>query len=376
MKSSIISSLLFLIGFVRAQRNETPPYTECTSTEYYADLLALKPDNSTWTKAELTSLVVDTHRRYLPNVNPTRGNDDILVALTALYPGTVEETVRVVYRNTDFQAVPAGGPNAWRREDLWPIERGVLRSSPALTDAHGKVPADSTVLISKAALFFGECGTVEAQSRCRIPATTETANDTASDGKIFTPPAEFRGDIARALFYTQLRYANSLGLALTDCPPFGNNEFGYLSVLLQWHIDDPVSPEERARNDRICERWQGNRNPFVDYENLVSKFYGQPDSIVPGTTTYMGCTETTTSPTATPNACSSLRAGDAPVYLINSDDPDQIVFYALASVDEDVEFLYVTDNAWTGTEFLDTEGTLRVSCATIKTNKTQLNPSI
>lgn len=61
------------------------------------------------------------------------------------------------------------------------------------------------------------------------------------------------------------------------------------------------------------------------------------------------------------DACSALRAGDVAVYLLNSDDPDQIIFYPLADIDADVEFLYVTDNAWTGTRLLDTEGTYQVS---------------
>ena len=185
--------------------------------------------------------------------------------------------------------------------------------------------------------------------------------DTATDGKIWTPPAAYRGDIARALLYTELRYQETLSLTLSDCPPFGPTEFAYRSTLLEWDVQDPVSEEEVARNNRACERWQGNRNPFVDYPGLVSALFGVPDVILPGTTTFSQCTDPTNSPTTVPNACSALRAGDTPFTLFHSDDPDEFALYSLANLDPDVEFLYVTDNAWTGTRFLDTEGTYRVS---------------
>ena len=63
----------------------------------------------------------------------------------------------------------------------------------------------------------------------------------------------------------------------------------------------------------------------------------------------------------TQNACRTLKPGDIPLYLINSQDPDQIIFYSLVDIDPAVQYLYVTDNAWTGTNFADLEGSLRVS---------------
>ena len=352
----IIIALLFIAN----ASAQSPPFDQCNSTDYYAQLLSQFPDIFAWTRQDVAAII--TQRRVLPNLAPIRGDDDILVALVDLWPGTtMPELVHLIYRDIDFPAIPADSPNTWRREDLWPIDRGVLRTSDALTDVHGKAPADSTVLFVKSDLFFGECGTVELDpTACQRPATVESANDTESDGKIFAPPVNVRGDIARALFYTELRYQAELGLTLTDCPPFGPAEFGYLSTLLEWHVQDPVSDAEMARNDRACERWQGNRNPFVDYPQLVAQFFGEPDTLVPGSSLFSRCTDPTSSPTATPNACGSLRAGDLPVFSFDTTDPDQMTFFALASIVPDIEFLYVTDNAWTGTELLDTEGTYRV----------------
>lgn len=357
MKSAVLFSALSAL--VTAQ--DEPPFEQCEVDVYYANLLSNKPVRTTWTRADLASLVTETQRRVIPNVAEAPGDDDILVALVDLYPGQTEGTVYLVYRDIDFPAVPAGSPNTWRREDLWPISMGNLGNSSALTDVHGKVPADTTVSSVKSDLFFGECVN---QGSCVSPATPETEADTERDDRRFAPPAVSRGDIARALFYTELRYRESLGLTLTDCPPFGSTDFGYLSFLLEWHAQDPVSAEEIARNNRTCSRWQGNRNPFVDFPELVTQLYGAPDTLVPGTALFSSCTQPTPSPTAVPNACSSLlRAGDVPVFLFNADDPDQVVFYSLSSIPPEVQFLYATDNAWTGSQLLDTEGTYRVSLA-------------
>jgi len=109
------------------------------------------------------------------------------------------------------------------------------------------------------------------------------------------PPEEARGEVARALLYMNLRYGTRtaahtkrairrnldvdfLDLALTDCPPVevvGDdndddsqqkaNNIGYFSRLVQWHRENPPSQQEIDRNQKICEQYQGNRNPFVDF---------------------------------------------------------------------------------------------------------------
>ena len=102
---------------------------------------------------------------------------------------------------------------------------------------------------------------------------------------------EKRGDVARAIFYMDLRYegGNHGGtgfsepqLVLTDdenliaASNTGNNEsiayMGILSVLLQWHTEDPVDAYELARNDTVF-AFQGNRNPFIDHPEWVGLVY-------------------------------------------------------------------------------------------------------
>jgi endonuclease I len=86
----------------------------------------------------------------------------------------------------------------------------------------------------------------------------EAALDTERDGQTFLPPADKRGDIARAILYMDLRYdgsePNTLDLVVSDCPEsvLDGAGMGYLSQLLQWHLEDPPDEEERNRNGEIC----------------------------------------------------------------------------------------------------------------------------
>lgn len=100
-------------------------------------------------------------------------------------------------------------------------------------------------------------------------------------GEIWTPRPSEKGDLARAMFYMAVRYdgsdAGTLDLELGDAANASRAVFGNLTTLLQWHLDDPVSAEERRRNDLIHDRYQGNRNPFVDRPEFVAKIFGAPE---------------------------------------------------------------------------------------------------
>ncbi len=69
------------------------------------------------------------------------------------------------------------------------------------------------------------------------------------------PRPAVRGNIARAMLYMQTRY----GLRLFP---------RQARLLRQWHRDDPPDHEELRRN-RVIERIQGERNPFIDHPERV-----------------------------------------------------------------------------------------------------------
>ena len=86
----------------------------------------------------------------------------------------------------------------------------------------------------------------------------------------FEPRDAVKGDIARMLFYMDVRYAGADGvpdLALVDEDSDSGPLLGHLCTLLSWHQADPVDDLERRRHGRIAET-QGNRNPFIDRPGL------------------------------------------------------------------------------------------------------------
>lgn len=75
-------------------------------------------------------------------------------------------------------------------------------------------------------------------------------------GKSFEPPADHKGNVARALFYFSVRYHIQIS---------SDQE----ATLKRWHQEDPVDEAEMKRNNEIYQV-QKNRNPFIDFPELVS----------------------------------------------------------------------------------------------------------
>lgn len=107
-----------------------------------------------------------------------------------------------------------------------------------------------------------------------------------------------RGDVARAMFYMDVRYAGSdpddeADLQLTNdaeqvatrnvWESGGTAFMGLSSVLIQWHMQDPVDDLERRRN-AVVFLFQGNRNPFVDHPEWADSLFGEapPPPCIPG----------------------------------------------------------------------------------------------
>lgn len=90
------------------------------------------------------------------------------------------------------------------------------------------------------------------------------------------PAEEYRGDFARTYFYMATAYEY---LEWTAYPDYISSA-SYLmfsdsiqQVLLDWHRADPVSDKELCRLDNIS-TIQGNRNPYIDYPELVEYIWG------------------------------------------------------------------------------------------------------
>lgn len=94
---------------------------------------------------------------------------------------------------------------------------------------------------------------------------------------------DMKGDVARIIAYLYMHYKTASGtpssqssktasLYLTNVMGY-SNESTCKSKLIQWSNLDPVSEVEKYRNHTV-QKIQGNRNPFVDYPNLMQKVLG------------------------------------------------------------------------------------------------------
>lgn len=194
-------------------------------------------------------------------------------------------------------------PNSW-----WGGEDG---NAEAYTDLHHLVPADGAANNAKQNYPLGSYqpgvtlawptqtkGTYVTQDThnhtgdiCRQNASHVWNNDSKKTlfggaEKAFEPADEYKGDFARMYLYVVCAYEGKITWKDNCKFMFDNESSGnkYTTIktwakdlLLAWHRADPVSKKEKDRNNAV-ERVQGNRNPFIDYPDLVEYIWGNKSS--------------------------------------------------------------------------------------------------
>lgn len=204
-------------------------------------------------------------------------------------------------------------PNSW-----WGGESG---NAWAYTDLHHLVPADGCCNSAKSNYPLGEyqtgmslqwpretktntSGYTYVVGHTTSHTTGEVCSKSAShvwknfsesaygsSTALFEPADEYKGDFARMYLYVVCTYEGDLLWQTTDNTMFSNESgvasatYGYTLIadwardlLLKWHRQDPVSDKERTRNNAV-EGLQNNRNPFIDYPELVEYIWGDKSSM-------------------------------------------------------------------------------------------------
>ena len=176
------------------------------------------------------------------------------------------DNVILLYKQTAKEKDSIGRrADDWNREHVWAKTHGRFgtRRGPG-TDLHHIKPADVTMNRARGNLDFDNGGSaVREAPLCK------------KDEDSWEPPDVVKGDIARMLFYMDVRYEGGdrqIDLELVDSTGTSGSQLGKLSTLKQWHKDDPVSDFEIARNNKI-QKLQGNRNPFIDYPLWVEEIW-------------------------------------------------------------------------------------------------------
>lgn len=152
-------------------------------------------------------------------------------------------------------------------------------ASPMRNDAFHVYPTDGKVNGQRSNFPFGECtgGTTLSGGKGRLGSSTFAGYS----GTVFEPDNEFKGDFARTYFYFATRYQNimtSIGGESFDKTTYPSLTTWSLNLFLKWHRQDPVSEKETVRNNAV-EKFQHNRNPFIDYPQLAEHIWGNMKGI-------------------------------------------------------------------------------------------------
>lgn len=171
------------------------------------------------------------------------------------------------------------GGDAWNREHIWAKSHGFpAKSQHAYTDAHHLRAADRSVNTDRSDNDFDVGGSPD----------DECSGCFEGQGT-WEPPDIVKGDVARMMFYMDVRYEGDDSSGTPDLELVNNSsterssefgQFGKLCTLMQWHLSDAVSSEEIRRNN-IIYSWQGNRNPFIDHPEYAQAIWGMACGVTP-----------------------------------------------------------------------------------------------
>jgi deoxyribonuclease-1 len=136
-------------------------------------------------------------------------------------------------------------------EHTWPQSLGAS-VEPMRSDLHHLFPTTANANNARANWPF-----------CEVASTADWSDGGSSRGEdesgttCFEPRDEHKGNVARAMFHFAAAHDPTVDPAQE-------------AVFRRWHLEDPVDDPERERNDQAAE-FQGSRNPFIDYPDLVQR---------------------------------------------------------------------------------------------------------
>lgn len=166
------------------------------------------------------------------------------------------------FTDADFKGEKTFGPdmlpisgNIINTEHTWPQSRFTGRFPKELqkSDLHHLFPTDSAMNGQRGSLHFGYVVDPVKPSPLKCP---QNKFGHQENGEIiFEVPDSQKGNTARAIFYFATRY--QMKMSETE-----------EAALRKWDKFDPVDVQEALQNDQI-EALQGNRNPYIDYSDLI-----------------------------------------------------------------------------------------------------------
>lgn len=208
---------------------------------------------------------LEDERCYIHSALSYRRARELLFGFLHLQKDASGYFVRCVYCSLDLGSndFPAGGapapgkiPSAhvMNAEHTWPQSKFTNQHPISIqrSDLHALYPVTSRTNSSRSNHEFADINQITHET-CPEARKGRTHQD--GDNLYFEPPDEHKGNVARALFYFAVRYEMPISEIEEE-------------ALRRWHLLDPVDEFEVQRNEEIF-KIQGNRNPFVDYPELI-----------------------------------------------------------------------------------------------------------
>ena len=170
--------------------------------------------------------------------------------------------LKEVYCNTTIDESSGVGPrkipnpNIVNCEHTWPQSKFSKKFPSDLqkSDLHHIFPTDMKANSTRNNFPFADVYGNTTHSKCL---DSRIGNAINTNIRSFEPPIEHKGNVARAIYYFSTRYKMEID----------STQAHYLKI---WNEEDPVDQAERDRNNKIMQL-QGNRNPFIDYPELISR---------------------------------------------------------------------------------------------------------
>ena len=288
----------WLIGAEDVGIDDTPGVSGCCLTfECYYDTV---DTTNGMTLRQTLHDVIDDHIRF-PYTDTSTDTWDI-INLADEDPNNTDNIIDL-YKNASYAKIP-GGVGPYNREHSWPKSYGFpndnIHNYP-YSDVHNLFACDASYNSSRSNKPFRTCAAACSEKPTEFndgrgggtgvyPGNSNWTMGSLTEGTWETWDGR-KGDVARAMFYMDVRYEGGIhgvtgslepNLILTDSEVLidsgntGSNEsvayMGMLSVLLQWHEQDPVDSYEIWRNEVVFS-FQGNRNPFIDHPEWVACVY-------------------------------------------------------------------------------------------------------
>lgn len=296
-----LATYLFILLAAQTLWGEVMPGT--TLTTYYADASGkcgaeLRTALSTIISANYKTVSYDNLGYLLKYADTQNADGTTIVDIYSTCSNTTSASGEKVTWGTQCKGTASenvGCNSVLNREHTVP-QSWFNEASPMVSDAFHIYAVDAFSNGHRSDHPFGECsgGTSYTGSTCNESGKLGTCTFSGYSGTVYEPIDEYKGDIARGYFYMITRYqatnfTQASGTNDDVCFTYTNGQAEMttymLNLMLKWHRQDPVSEKELIRNEVIFGNTtyhkgnttnyaQKNRNPFIDYPDLVEYIWG------------------------------------------------------------------------------------------------------